>query len=151
MRKYLLRYLIFWAPAVLVACLFNNASPLSQILQWFFAFFMLLGWCANTAMAAYHYPRRTLSVLLMYLGINLLAIVALYNINTGSSASMLLLRLGGLLSFTPLDILVMALLDFSIPHEIYVTVGVVILCFLGWLAGLFYRRIHPNPYRPTMQ
>lgn len=150
MRKYYLRYLFFWAPAFFVACFFNNPSMLSQILQWFFAFFMLFGWAVNSAMAAYHFPRTVFSSLLVYLGVNLLITTGLYHISSGSAMSRLLMRIGGLLSFTPLDIVVTALLDFTIPHEVYVVAAVTCVCLAGWLAGVAYRRIHPNPYRPRI-
>jgi hypothetical protein len=144
MKKYILRYGIFWMPAVLAACLYGNSSPLSQGLQWFCAFFLIFGWCVNTAMAAVHFPRGTLSLLLGYLGGNFLLIVGLYNVNTATASGRVLLRLGGLFSFTPLDILIVALLDFPIPHEIYVTAGLVIVCFLGWMAGVLVHRLYPT-------
>ncbi|MDL2233053.1 hypothetical protein LJC63_05675 [Ruminococcaceae bacterium OttesenSCG-928-L11] len=144
MRKYMVRYLIFWLPAVLVACFYNNPTSLSHGLQWIFAILMLLGWTVNTAMASYHFPRRTLSLILMYLGINMIAALLLYSIDY----TLPILRLAGILSFTPLDILIVALLDFTIPHELYMVGLVVGLAVLGWAAGLLYRRFHPNPYRP---
>lgn len=166
MKKYYLRYLFFWVPAVLIACFFNNASMISQVLQWFFASFMVLGWTINTAMAAYTFPRRTLSTLLVYAGVMLLIIVGLYNyafdpassrilqqLNSsfpGLNTGLLFRRLGGLLSFTPLDIFVQALLDFAIPHEIYITLFLVGACLIGWICGLVYRFIRPNPYRPKI-
>jgi hypothetical protein len=149
MKKHILRYGIFWLPAVLAACLYTSSSPLSQGVQWFFAFFLIFGWSVNTAMAAVHFPRGTLSLLLLYLGVNFLLIVGLYNVNTATASGRVLLRLGGLFSFTPLDILIVALLDFPIPHEIYVTAGLVILCFLGWMAGVLVRRLYPSSYSPT--
>ena len=148
MKKHLLRYLIFWAPAVIVACFFNNMTTVSQALQWFLAFFMLLGWTVTTGMASYHFPNRILSLLLMHLGINMLLIVALYNLNIGSRWTFVMLRLFGLFSFTPLDIIVNALINFNIPHEIYVTVLLFFSCMLGWIAGFIYRKLNPDPYRP---
>jgi hypothetical protein len=150
MKKYILRYLIFWLPAVLAACWYGNSSPLSKGLQWFFAFFLIFGWSVNTAMAAVHFPRGTLSLILLYLGVNFLLIMGLYSVNTATAAGRVLLRMGGLFSFTPLDILIVALLDYSIPHEIYVTAGLVILCFLGWMAGVLVRRLYPPSYRPMV-
>jgi hypothetical protein len=150
MKKYMLRYLIFWAPAFLAACFFNNTSPLSQALQWFFAFFMVLGWCVNTGMATYHHPRKMLSNLLLYLGVNLLLITFLYNINAGSVANRIIMRAIGIFSYTPLDIFVMRLLDYNIPQEVYVTFFLFLACLLSWLAAFIYRKLNPNPYRPRI-
>jgi hypothetical protein len=150
LKKYILRYVIFWLPAVLAACLYGNSSPVSQALQWFFAFFLIFGWSVNTAMAAVHFPRGTLSLILGYLGVNFLLIMGLYSVNTATAAGRVLLRMGGLPSFTPLDILIVALLDYPIPHEIYVTAGLVILCFLGWMAGVLVRRLNPPSYRSSV-
>jgi hypothetical protein len=150
MRKYLLRYLIFWAPAFLAACFFNNASMPSQILQWFFAFFMIFGGAVNTAMAANRYPKEAISDLLIWLGVNLFAITMLYEYNNNPATRTLFLRLGGATSFTPLDIVVTALLDFDIPHEMFITVFLFCTCFVGFLAGLIYRRSHPSPYSPKL-
>ena len=150
MKKYLLRYLIFWLPAVLAAYFYNNASAASQVLQWFCAFFMVLGWAVNTSMAAYRYPRKTMALLLGYAGIHILIITMLYSAQYGTAAEMFLLRYGGMFSYRPLDIVVMALLDFNIMHEMYVTLFLVFLCFAGFAAGVFYRRLVPDPYRPRI-
>jgi hypothetical protein len=130
-----------------MALLFNNSSMLSQTLQWFFAAFMIFGWGLNSAMAAYKLPRQTLAAALTYLGVNILIAVGIYSYGIGG----LLRSLGGILSFTPLDILIVALLDFTIPHELYIVVTLFCVCVLGWVAGVFYRRIHPDPYRPRMR
>lgn len=150
MKKYFLRYLIFWAPAVIIALFFNSALMVSQVLQWFFAFFMLFGWAVNTGMAAYRYPRKTLSSLLIYLGVNLLIIVWLYSTSLDSRTSRMLVKIGGIFSYTPQDILLKALLEFNIPHEIYITFLIVLLCFIGYLCGLIARRVRPSPYQPRI-
>jgi len=147
MRKFILRYLFFWAPAFILSFFFRGGLMQLYTLKWFFAFFMLFGWGVNTAMAAYHYPRRTMSGILMYVGFNILAIVGLYSWDGVNRA---VYYLGGIFSFTPLDILVVALLDFNIPHELYVALLVFCICSLGWIAGMLYRRVNPDPYRPKM-
>ena len=149
MKKYWLRYLLFWAPAFLVACLYNNPSALSQSLQWTFAVLLVTGWAVNTAMLAYHAPRTALSALLIYFGTHLLAITQLYRYS-GAHDSLVRL-LCGAFSFTPLDVIVRALLDFTIPHELYIAFFLTAVCALGYLAGLFYCWHNPNPYRPRIR
>ncbi|MCL2057303.1 MAG: hypothetical protein FWH02_08825 [Oscillospiraceae bacterium] len=147
MKKYLPRYLLFWAPAFALSLFFRGDLMQFHALRWFFTFFMLLGWGINTAMAAYHYPRKVLSGLLMYAGAHVLLITWLYSLTDRSPA---LYYLAGAFSFTPLDILVTALLDFNIMHELYAALTVIALCLLGWAAGALYRRTNPNPYRPKI-
>lgn len=148
MRKYMLRYLIFWLPAAIVAYLFNRADMISQIAQWATALFMLFGWSANTGMAAYHYPRNTLALILAYLGGSILLIMSMYAVPYSSTPHFWLNTLGGLLSFRPLGIFVKALLDFNIRQELVVTCALSACCMAGYLVGLIVRRIRPNPYRP---
>lgn len=150
MSKYIVRYLILWLPAALVAYFFNNASMASQVAQWFCAFFMVFGWSVNTGMCAYHYPRTTLSLILVYTGINVLLIVLLYASTYASPLNKALILVGGALSYTPLDAFVRAILDFNIPHEVYVIAFLVACCFVGYCVGLAYRRVRPNPYSPRM-
>jgi hypothetical protein len=152
-KKYLLRYAIFWLPAVLVAYLFNNNMEISHILLWFTAFFMLLGWAVNTGMAAYYEPSSAIAALMTYTGAHLLIILFLYNTDSRSGLGVVLRQAGGALSFIPLDIFVTALRRYSpsIPHELYVTGFLVACCLAGYLAGLFRRRSRPNPYRPVMK
>lgn len=150
MKKYLLRYFIFWLPAVLVAYFYNNAGMLSQTLQWVCAILMIVGWSVNTGFAAYYYPMTTLSILLFYSGVSVIVITAQYMTQYGSIAHTLLHQWGGIISYKPLDILVMAILDFNIPHEIYVVGALIALCAVGLAAGLIQRRIHPNPYHPKI-
>ena len=150
MRKYWLRYLIFWAPAFAVACFYNNGSSLSLALQWALALLMVGGWAINTAMAAAYSPRKVLSALFMYLGAHLLIITTFYQHNTGTRGPAFRL-LCGAFSFTPLDIIVTALLDFTIPHELYLAFFLTAVCALGYVAGLLYRWHNPNPYRPRIR
>lgn len=151
MKKYLFRYLIFWFPAALVASFFNNSGTASQILQWLFAFFFLFGWAVNTGMSAYYFPRRTLSLLFAYTGANILIILWLYSAHFGSTSYFLLQRVGGLFSFVPMEIFIMALINLDIRHELYVTGFMAAACLAGFAVGVVYRRLRPNPYRPRMR
>jgi hypothetical protein len=151
-KKYLVRYVIFWLPAALVAYLFNNSMAASHILLWFTAFFFLLGWGVNTGMAAYRYPRAVLAALLTYTGVHLIVIELLYRQDGRTLLGVLLRRVGGAFSFIPLDMFVKALRQYSpsIPHELYATVLLIAVCLIGYLAGLLRRRSHPDPYHPVM-
>ena len=152
MRKFLLRYLIFWLPAAAAAYFFNNASDLSQILQWFFSFFMVFGWSVNTGMAAYHFPRSTLSALLTYTGFHILIIITMYTAYSGSGLSILLRKAGGLFSYNALDIMVQALRPFpELDWEMVVTLFLACCCAVGFLIGLLHRRINPDPYSPRIR
>lgn len=148
MKKYLLRYLIFWLPAIAVAYFFTNSSSLSQVLQWFFAFFMLFGWAANTAMAASHFSSSTLSALLAYLGFHLVAIYIVYTTDFRSGLHIVLRTLGGLFSFKALAVFKSLADSLNWWGEIAVVLLVFCCCLLGFLVGLVHRRLHPDPYRP---
>lgn len=150
MRKYLLRYLIFWLPAIVVAYFFHNSSMPLQVLQWFFAFFMLFGWAANTAAAAYHYPNSTLSALLAYAGFHLIAINVVYTTDFRSGLHIVLRALSGLFSFKALGVFKAVADSLDWYGELAVVVLVCACCLLGYLAGLLRRRTHPNPYRPRI-
>lgn len=153
MGKYLVRYLIFWLPAVCVAYFFNNPSLPSQALQWFFAFFMLLGWSVNTGMAAYHYPRSAMAALLTYAGFNILVIAVLYMQDYRSALYQVLRGYGGVFSFKPLDILLQSLKPFTgvaLPWEYLVLFILLAGCLLGYIIGLVQRRVSPNPYSPRI-
>ncbi|HHY51828.1 MAG TPA: hypothetical protein GX499_01105 [Clostridiales bacterium] len=151
MGKYLFRYLIFWLPAAVAAYFFSGGSSTATLaFQWFGAFFMVLGWSVNTGMMAYHHPRQGLALLLAWLGVNILIITALYRTSYQSSLHWFLLNVGGVLSFKPLDIFIVALLDFPFQHELIVTCTLAACCFFGWICGTLYRRIRPNPYRPKI-
>ena len=149
MKRYFLRYLFFLTPALLVSLFFRNAGTVSQALQWFTAFFMVLGWTVNTSVSAYHYPQEVFGLMLVYTGVNLVLINLVYH-NTWGSRSGWLGELMGAMSFTPLQILVRALIDFNIQQEVYVLIGLLACCALGYLSGLLARRIYPNPYRPRI-
>lgn len=151
MRKYLLRYLIFWLPAAAVAYFYNNASSPSQLLQWFFSFFMVFGWSVNTGMAAYHFPRSTMSALLTYTGFNILIIVTMYSAYVGSGLYILLHKVGGILSFNALDIMVQALRPYNeLDWEMVVLLFLVACCVIGYIIGLVHRRVNPSPYSPRI-
>lgn len=150
MGKYLRRYLIFWLPAAVVAYCFSAPALASQIAQWFCAFFMLFGWGVNTGMFAYRYPRNALAFVCAYLGLNILIIIGLYKTSYATTAHLLLNQIGGAFSFRPLDIFLMALLDFNIQHEVVVVCIVAGFCLAGWLVGLICRRIYPDPTRPRL-
>ena len=148
MKKYILRYLLFWLPAAAISYFYNNTSGLSQVLQWVFASVMAVAWAVNTGMAAYLYPRTTLSLVFAYSGVSAFLILALYS--APYKSYYILQPLAGMFGYVPLDIYVMALLDFNIPHEWYVTIFLVTLCLIGYLIGLICRRLRPNPYRPVI-
>ena len=88
--------------------------------------------------------------MLVYLGVNMILIEIIYNIRAGPQAMRLISRLAGTFSFTPLEVILGALLDFNIPQEIYITAAIFIICLAGWAVGLAYRRFHPDPYRPRI-
>lgn len=152
MSKYIIRYLIFWLPAILVVSFFDNASMLSHVLQWFFASFMLFGWAANTGMAAYRYPRNILSLMLAYVGLHMLLIVFMYTTYSGSTENTVLKVAAGLLSFQPLTILLRTIRPFTnLPHELVLLGMITALCIVGYIAGIIHRRINPSPYSPRIQ
>lgn len=163
MRKYLFRYLIFWLPAAVVAYLFTRGMPWShligdtapwhQIPQWFTAFFMVFGWSANTGMAAYHYPRATLSALLCYTGFNILITVTMYTVGSEGALGSLLWSFGGILSFKPLSIFVTTLKSLRPPWpwEMILLCGLVACMAIGFIVGLVQRRVNPNPYSPRIR
>lgn len=150
MRKYYFGYLVFLLPALMVAMIYSNNTQLSIALQWFFGFFMLFGFGVNTSSAAYRYPRSAMSFILLYTGINLLAATWLYSSSYGTLQYEMLRRYGGALSYVPLEIMVDALLDFNIPHEVYVILTVTACCLIGFVFGVVRRRVNPDPCRPTI-
>jgi len=150
MRKYIIRYLIFWLPAVLVAYFYNRPDTASHIAQWFAAFIMLFGWSINTGMCAYYFPRRTLALILMYLGVSVLVIIWMYSAPYASATHNWLRLWGGVLNFKPLEILLMAILEFNVRHELVVTYTLGAFCLLGYIVGIIYRYIRPDPYKPKM-
>lgn len=154
MKKYLIRYLIFWLPALLVSYLFAGGGLMADIPQWFFAFFMLFGWSVNTGMAAYHFPRGALSALLAYGGFNTLVIVTLYTTDYRQGLHIFMRKVGGIFSFQPLDILVRNLKPITsaaLPWEFIVLCVLLVCCLLGYLVGVVQRRVRPNPYSPRIR
>jgi hypothetical protein len=155
MRKHILRYLIFLLPALAVALL---ARPLAGVVpagalagaRWFFAFFMIFGYGLCTAVFAYRHPRAAAAFILYYTGFNLLVITAFYSAEYGAAAYGFLRDYGGALSYVPLGIMVEALLDFNIRHEVVVSLILAASMGLGFLGGVFRRRSSPDPYRPTI-
>ena len=151
MTKYMLRYIIFWLPALIVAYAFNNNMLISHVLQWLFAFFLIFGWAANTGMAAYELPRQTLVFLFIYIGVTILIIVGIYSTDPREIPHVLLRHVAGATSVVPLSIMMKALHDFNIPHEAVVSGVLVGGCIIGYIAGVVSRRVNPNPYRPRMK
>ena len=151
MKKYLLRYLFYWAPAFLASLLLRDAGTAAQVLRLFCAFFMLFGWAVNSGMAASREPRRTMAAILLYLGFALLMVNALYTGALQSRLGSAGVVLGGIFSYTPLEAIVDKMRDFRIPHEYYLTLGVAALCAIGWLLGLLYRFHNPDPSRPVIR
>ncbi len=150
MGKNYLIYLLFLLPALIVAWFFNNDTSLSITLQWFFGFFMLIGFGVNTASATYRYPRATMSFILLYTGVNLLIITAFYASSYGTPMYNFLRHYAGALCYVPLEIMVEALLDFNMPQEVLVTIAVVVCMLIGYLFGLVHRHVKPDPYRPRI-
>ena len=152
MKKYMLRYAVFWLPAFIVVIFLPESSSYSFVARWFGAFFMIFGWGVNTGMAAVYRPRDTLSLLMIYFGVSLMLITGWYM----GYLSRIFGRywgqiISGAFSYIPLYALVRALLDFNIPHEIYAMGILTIFCLIGWLAGIVFRYLNPNPYRPKFK
>ena len=121
----------------------------AEIIQWFFGFFMLLGWTVNTIMATYSHPRQALAFILAYFGINALLIIALSRAPFSSARHVILDHTAGAFTFRPLYMLYQALRDFSIFQELWIAVIITMACGVGFVCGMFYRQVRPNPYRPT--
>ena len=147
----MLRYFIFWLPAFSVAVLYNNSSPLSHVLQWFFGFFMLFGWSVNTGMAAYHKPRAALSALLFYAGLVTLITVVIYATSFRDILHIIARLLGGVALYWPMGMILRSIqLLGNRPWELILLAVVCGCCLAGCLAGLLQRRSNPNPYRPRI-
>lgn len=150
MKKHLLLYAVLMIPAMIVAYTYANGTALSQILQWGFALVMIAGWAVNSGVAAYRYPSATLAFLLLYAGVNIFAVSLLYRQPYNSAEFLSMRHWIGAISFRPLDILVNALSDFMIPLELCVLCVLAALCLIGFLVGVLYRRLRPNPYHPRI-
>jgi len=151
MKKHTLACVLIWLPAVLTHYLYNNDTALSQVLQWVFAALLIVGWAINTGLLAYRWPWGALARILFYTGVNLLAITMLYAQPYGTVPQALLSRWGGILSYNVLSILIDALIDFNIPHEIFVLGVLVAAQLIALVVGLGYRRVRPCPYRPVIR
>jgi len=149
MRKYLFRYLIFWLPAIGASYLLNSGEITPQIIRWFFGFFMLFSWGVNTAMFAYNHPRGALSFVFGYFGVNVLLIMGLHNASFGSAGYRIFDHAAGLFTYRPLSMIYSTLLEFPVFQEMWIIGIVTGICLVGFLCGLFYRQVRPNPYRPT--
>ena len=150
MRKYLFRYLVFWAPAILAAYLLAGRGTTAEIIQWFCGFLMLLVWAVNTGQAAYEYPRQTLTFILAYFGVNALLITALFRAPFGSLRYVILDHTAGAFTFRPLYMLYQTLREFSLSQEeLWITGIVTAVCVVGFICGMLYRQVKPNPCRPT--
>lgn len=152
MKRHLLRYLIFLLPAFFLTQLARVAAPTGMMIaaRWFGVFFMLFGYGLCTAVFAYRMPKPALSFILYYTGANLLIITAFYATPYGTPLYGFFRHYAGALSYVPLEILVDALLDFNIKHEVFVTLLLAGCCMAGYLSGLLRRRSTPDPYSPTI-
>ena len=151
MRKYFIRYLIFWAPAVLSAYVVTSQSPTAlQVVQWFLGFFMLFVWGINTGAAAYTYPRQTAIFILAFFGVNALLVTALRAAPYSSFRYPILDHLAGAFTFRPLYMFYESLEASSITfREMWMAAIVAGVCVVGFVWGILYRQIRPDPYRPT--
>ncbi|MCL2857158.1 MAG: hypothetical protein FWE19_05480 [Oscillospiraceae bacterium] len=149
MSKYLIRYLIFWAPAILSAYFLTpQSTTLLQVAQWFFGFFMLFGWAMNTGMAAYSYPKQSITFILAYFGVNALLITRLVNTSYSSSGYVVLDTVAGAFTYRPLYMLYGAL-EASNFREMLIVGIVAGCCVVGFVWGVLHRQVKPDPYRPT--
>ena len=163
MRNILLRYLIIWAPVLLAAYLLDFRHTYWQAIGWrpelFFLFgqialwvigaFFLIGWAVNTGVFAYHYPRQALAFLFAYFGLSALLIMRLHDASFGSVSYLIFEHGAGALTYRPLYMFYRVLLEFHVFAEMW-TAGIIAgVCAVGFLCGVLYRRIRPNPYHPT--
>ena len=151
MGKYYFSYALFLFPALVTALFFKNDSAASITAQWFFALVLLVGFTFTTYLAAYPYPRRTLSLILMYTGINLIIFYFFYKSVYGTSQYIFLRDYGGALSYVPLGVLIDVLGDLKQNIEVYVILAVASCMLLGYLAALVKRRVKPYPYTPKIR
>lgn len=163
MGRYYAGYLLCWLPAAVFTVLLRNEKVFALLSAWtssatlisfgiqvFCAVFMLLGWMAVSYFAAYRFPSRTLSSILIYFGVNMLIIMGYYASFYGSPLYRFLRYYGGIFSYVPMNVGIQAFIDYNVSHEIWATGIIAGICFIGFLAGALRRRVSPNPYRPRM-
>lgn len=139
MRKFMLYYLLLALPGILVALFFQNRSTVSVILQWICAAVMVLGWSVLTGFSAYRNGRRALGLLLLYASFVILDLAMVYTMAGQSRALHAIFNTLSLLTFRPLDILVVQLLDYNFPQEIAVMGFLIACCLVGFLVGILCR------------
>jgi len=150
MRRYLIRYLIFWAPAVLTAFILTLLSnTLLIVAQWFFGFFMLLAWAFNTGMFTYNHPRGALVFVLAFPGVNALLITALAEASYSTATYSILVLMAGAFTFRPLHMLYESIRETSSFPEMLIAGIITAACVVGFIWGVLYRLVRPDPYRPT--
>ena len=149
MRKVLLRYFLIWAPVLAASYLMDLERTLWQIVLWVLGFIFLLGWGTTTAVGAYHHPRQTLAFLLAYTGLAALLIYWLHETPFGSASYPIFDHAAGALSYRPLYMLYNALRNAGVFAELWTAGTLLFTCAAGFLCGVIYRWIRPNPYRPT--
>ena len=147
MRKYLIRYLLFWAPAILATYFLMSHDAIGQVVQWFMGFLMLLGWAVNSGMAAYNHPRGTLVFIMAYIGVNTVLIIALINTSFRAASYAILDHAAGAFTYRPLYMLYGAL-ESSIFREMWVVGIVAAACLVGFICGVLSRQLNPDPIRP---
>jgi len=128
-----------------------HQGALGQTAQWFFGFFMLFGWALNTSMAAYNHPRGTLAFIMLYSGVNALLIAAVVGEFFGSLGSLsyaILDHAAGAFTYRPLYMLYGAMDAFTL-REMWIAGIVAAVCMAGFICGVLYRQVKPDPYRPT--
>ena len=156
MRKYLIRYFIFWAPAILSTYFLEPLDGTGRVAQWFLGFFMLLGWAINSGMAAYNHPRGTLAFITAYIGVNAVLITVLVNtsllVNTsfGAPGYAIFDHAAGAFTFRPLYMLYDALRNGSSvsQEEMWIAGIVAAACLVGFVCGVLSRQLNPDPIRP---
>jgi hypothetical protein len=113
-----------------------------HLVKWALAIFMLIGWCANTAVIARTYRRGVIAGIFVYLGINLLIISILYVGVLGYfTISPAILKLAGALSFTLVSVIEGQLFHSAGPREIYSVLLLFGLLTASWVSGTLYELI----------
>jgi hypothetical protein len=140
MKKYLLRYIVFWLPALAVSLWAHwNRGASLEAASLFFGFFMLFGFAVNSGMAARFHPRHTIAAILFYFGGSIILTTLVY---TGQLRQLLGTQartIAGIFSYVPLNAFLMRILDYNIPHEVYIISGLTALMLFGWLVGVICR------------